>query len=497
MRASVLTVTNPFDPLGSRTRRLVRRRARLRAMAPRGSAPVIALLNGRAVLRAEWRRKLRDGDILVFCVLPRGNPGSIPLRMLLSIALLVFAPYAAGLLLGVPTAAVAGTFLGQATTLGIMLAGSAAINALLPVPQPGQLPSPSPTYTLNAQGNVARVDQAIPVQYGRLLVYPDLAAQPYVEYSGNEQYLFQLLCLGVGEYEIDDIRIEDTPISAFTEIDTEIVAPGDQVTLFPTAVAVSVEVSGQELFPAKPATFVQGGTVITVTETGHGRVAGQAVELDFVVFDALDGKYSIVSVPSTDTFTVAAPTGANSGSVVVRSIVGGLDGFVASPSGAVAHRMSVDLVLPIGLFSVGGEGTIGVNHVQVIIEARQIDDDGVAIGGWLQLGDETITDRSPTPIRRSYFYTLATPGRYRIRARRVNPKHPSIGASDQVLLAGLRAYLREDEDFGAVTLIALRMRATNNLSRQASRKISVLATRKVAVWNGATWSAPQASRSIA
>jgi hypothetical protein len=55
----------------------------------------------------------------------------------------------------------------------------------------------------------------------------------------------------------------------------------------------------------------------------------------------------------------------------------------------------------------------------------------------------------------------------------------------------------ETRDFGAVTLLAVRMRATNNLSLQASRKISVLCTRKLPVWTGTGWSAPQPTRSIA
>jgi len=60
-----------------------------------------------------------------------------------------------------------------------VLAGSAAINALLPVPKPFSLPNPSPTYSLQAQGNSARLEQPIPVQYGRMLAWPDFAAQPY------------------------------------------------------------------------------------------------------------------------------------------------------------------------------------------------------------------------------------------------------------------------------------------------------------------------------
>ena len=144
MKAAVLTIHNPFDPLGSRRILPVSRRRRIRALAPRGNRPVIAMLNGRPVLRAEWRRKLADGDQLVFCVLPRdgaGNGGSNPLRVILSLAVLVFAPWAAGALLGANAATVlVGSFtLGQATTLGIALAGNAVVNALLPTRQPAQL----------------------------------------------------------------------------------------------------------------------------------------------------------------------------------------------------------------------------------------------------------------------------------------------------------------------------------------------------------------------
>jgi hypothetical protein len=53
-------------------------------------------------------------------------------------------------------------------------------------------------------------------------------------------------------------------------------------------------------------------------------------------------------------------------------------------------------------------------------------------------------------------------------------------------------------DFGAVTLLAVKMRATDNLSQRSSRMINVIATRKLRVWSAAGgWSAPQPTRSIA
>ena len=128
------------------------------------------------------------------------------------------------------------------TSMGVQLAGSVLINALMPIPRSAAQPTASPTYTLTAQGNAACIEAPIPAQYGRVLSYPDFAAQPYWEYAGEEQYLYQLLCLGCGEFGVEQIRIEDTPISAVEEIETQIVPPGGNVTLFPTAVITSLEV---------------------------------------------------------------------------------------------------------------------------------------------------------------------------------------------------------------------------------------------------------------
>lgn len=502
MKAWCLTVANPFDPLGSRRMVELRRPMRLRALAPRG--PVIAILNGRPILRAGWRRRLRHGDHVMFCILPRGGGGggSNPLRALLSIALMAFAPWAAGAIFGVgasglaTTATLFGSFtVGQATALGIYMAGSALINAVLPMPKAPKGPEVSPTYTIGAQGNLARIEQAIPVQYGRLLAWPDFAAQPYTEYAGGEQYLYQLLCLGVGAFEIEEIRIEDTPISAFAEIETEIAPPDTQVTLFPTNVVTSVEVAGQELMGQKTASYVWAGSVITVTETDHSRTIGQAVVLDVTSGGAPSAVYTIITTPSVDSFTVTAASGSGSGATNVSTVIGGSDGFVASDVDSVAHHLAFDLVFPLGLY--GGGSKLNDKSVVVQLQARQIDGNGGPIGDWITLDTPTLTDRSATPFGRSLRFDLATPGRYRVRAWRSDTKSTLSNDGHQVMWAGLRSYLRETQDFGPVTLLALRMRATNNLSAQASRRIGVLCTRKIPVWDGTAWSAPVASTALA
>lgn len=501
MMALCLRLPNPLDPMHREVAR-IRRPKRVRGLAPRHGRPVIALLNGKPLLRAGWGRRLRDRDVLVFVTLPRGGGGSNPLRLLASLAVMAFAGWAAPALLsglGVAQGTMLfGSFSAlQATQMGLILGGQILLNAVLPIPKTPTLPTASPTYALAAQGNQARIEQAIPVGYGRMLAWPDFAAQPYTEFAGGEQYLFQLLCLGAGEYDIEEIRIEDTPIASFDEVEYEVVQPHGDVTLFPTSVTTSVEVSGQELPGAAEGGWSQSGTVITITETDHGRAVGQAVQLEFTSGSGPTGVYAIGAIIGVDSYSVTVTTGATgSGNVTIRSVLGGINGFVANAAESEATHLAVDLVFPRGLFHLGSS-TLGDMSARVIVEARQIDDNGLAIGSWTQIADVTTTDRTATPVRRSIRCAVTVRGRYAVRAWRVDTKSTDTNDGHDVALAGLRAYLREVEDFGDVTLIALRMRATNNLSLQASRRIGVIATRKLPIWDGAGWTASQPTRSIA
>ena len=99
---------------------------------------------------------------------------------------------------------------------------------------------------MQAQGNEARLGNPIPVIYGRHLIYPDFASQPHYRYINDEQYVYQLHCIGQGEYDIEQIRIEDTPISSFSEITYQIIPPGEKNTLFRDDVVTSAEVAGNK-----------------------------------------------------------------------------------------------------------------------------------------------------------------------------------------------------------------------------------------------------------
>ncbi len=399
--------------------------------------PTVCIKNGAPVLRADWAVTPIDGVVL-FITLPQGGGGGgggkNPLRTVLMIAVMVVATVYGG-----PLGASLGFSGNLATAVGsaiIMTAGSALVSALVPLPTPnmpsfagsgGSLAQPSPTYSLQGQGNYARLAQPIPVIYGRHLVYPDLAATPYGEYQGNEQYLHQLHCIGLGEYDIEQIRIEDTPMASFEEVTYQIVPPGSPVTLFNPDVVTAAEVAGQELLAG--------------TWTG---------------------------------------------------------GFAINPADSEVTHIGIDILLPRGLYYANDAGGLDSRSASWKVEARAIDAEGEALGDWFTLGSESLAAATTTPQRRTYLYPVVA-GRYEVRATRLDGKDTNSRSGHEVRWGEARGYLAGGVTYPAnVTLLAIRMRATDNLSQRSSRLINCIVTRKLPVWSADSgWSAATPTRSIA
>lgn len=456
MTASVIIVTNPFEPIASRS---------VHAIEP--GLTVGALLLDCGIAEESWAagpeirigtdmvptdiyalRVIGEGDLVTVIRWPMGGGGGggggkNPLRTVLTIAVLVASIY-----LG-PMAAVAMGYTATGTaaamaTAAIAMVGSVLVNTVVPAPKPsipsmswggsGAIPAASPTYSLQAQGNQARLGQPVPVIYGRHLIYPDLASEPYQDYVGGEQFLYQLHVIGQGEYEIEQIRIEDTPISSFEEVQTQIVPPGSPVTLFEPDVVTAAEIAGQEL---------------------------------------------------------VAPN------LVASGDDGYIGPFTANPVDTSAGALGIDVVMPRGLYYANDGGSLDTRTVQWQVEARAIDADGEVLAGWSVLASESHSAATNTAIRLSFRYAVP-PGRYEVRLKRLDTKDTAERAGHEIRWGALRAYLTGQPDFGAVTLLAVKMRATDNLSQRSSRMINVITTRKLPVWSETGgWSEPQPTRSIA
>jgi sulfur carrier protein ThiS len=177
----------------------------------------------------------------------------------------------------------------------IALVAAAAVAIALSVPKPtipGQLPEADPVFDLKGQKNQIRLGSPIEVPYGRNRLWPSYAARPYNQYIGNDQYLFQLFCVGQGEYDDFDSYIEDTPLGNFPGVEWAIYPPGEPVVLFPDNVITSVEVTGVELFGSNQSEFAgeSGPYVLNPANTDANRLEVDVVLPGGLYFAGSDGK---------------------------------------------------------------------------------------------------------------------------------------------------------------------------------------------------------------
>ena len=183
-----------------------------------------------------------DGEILPpedhTLPVPRGTrqvvisvrPGRDIFRSIALIALAVVAPIVAPVLF--PT--FGATALAFATA-GIVAVGGLLINALIPIRAPDlggveNVPL-QPVYSLSGGGNRARLYEPLPLVLGRHRVFPDLAAAEFTEFVNDEQFLAQVFHFGLGNIDIEDLRIGTSPLSSYEAVTTWI-ARGTAVTIF-------------------------------------------------------------------------------------------------------------------------------------------------------------------------------------------------------------------------------------------------------------------------
>jgi hypothetical protein len=237
----LLACPNPFTPHERVTRELVPGstvRECLRAAGMDGGLRSIVSIDGVWVLQAEWERPIPRGAVVVaYRVVAGGKNGGIWASIGMIVAGIVITVATWGTGSGVGVALIAGGIVGLAASLLIQTPR---------VPSSLQFESGSPTYALDVV-NRRRIGEPIPVLYGRARIVPDLVANPYTEYDSNDQYLYMVLCLGNGLFDIEEVRIAESPVNRLTNFTAEIIETGDTLGAFPDNVSTSSLVQGQLL----------------------------------------------------------------------------------------------------------------------------------------------------------------------------------------------------------------------------------------------------------
>lgn len=102
-----------------------------------------------------------------------------------------------------------------------LLAGGIAIAAMMD--SMDAPPSQEILPSIRGSRNRARMDQRLPILFGKHLVVPDVAALPYVQIESNDQVLHQMFCAGYKDVSIvpGTTKIADTLITEYQDVTVE------------------------------------------------------------------------------------------------------------------------------------------------------------------------------------------------------------------------------------------------------------------------------------
>ncbi|WP_445363187.1 host specificity factor TipJ family phage tail protein [Microbulbifer sp. ANSA003] len=399
-------------------------------------------------------------------------------------------------------------------------------------------PDGSTIYNPNAQGNQARLMGVVPEIAGRHKVYPDLLCQPRRQYDNNEQYLYLMLCVGVGDYEIsaDNIYIGNTPVSGYAgDIEYTVFGPGEDVTghdahrnfyLSPevgsSAGQTGLEIEGSLATTgdaSSAARWTFSGTTLKSywferdieREDNLGFVPRSfpysEEEIISISESSNDGEYRVVSksghsaqMEKVDAGGDAVPgwggfVDAQLVSIAMISNNGGSGGylgpFFACPENETTRYIELDFFLPQGLGRIKDNGDFEYYSVTVDIDYRD-----ESSPTWTTI-THTFSNATNDQLGHTEKINIGSAIRPEVRVRRVTEASDDTRIYDTVQWTALRAELDSASSYEGVTTIAVKIRGTNALAGSAENKFNLIPTRKLPVYENGSWSAPDATEDIA
>lgn len=337
-------------------------------------------------------------------VVIRAVPGKGALKAVLSIVVSI----AAVALGGIFGAAMAGTFGLSAATwtaigvMGVSVIGNLLINALIPPVKPDTEKRQS--YAITGWRNKYEPGGVVPFVLGTMRYAPPFAATPYTEIVGDDQYVRCLFCLGEGEVAIDDMRLGETSLAEYDEVETE----------------VRYGIDAELPVSLYPQTVVEEQIGVELTRPLQRDDAGEVIK---------------------DTPTIETP--------VVRT------------TGPDAAGASVVLAWPGGLIRYTSEGKKLSRSVTVRIEHRLIEAEE-----WQEVIELSITAKKAEGFYRQHTWEFPSRGRWQVRLTMLTDETDDNKISQRTTWAALQT-LRPEYPLAysrPLALVALRIKATHQIN---------------------------------
>lgn len=480
------------------------------------SGDVAVWHNGYRVPDALWERLIpRSGDQVVIRAVVHGGggDGNKVLRTVATIALIVVATAVFG-----PAGTFASTygataaFAASAITL---VGGSLLINALLPPPKQslpqlnnGDKYENNPTYSIAGGSNQARLWQPMSLIFGRHKIVPDLAAKPYTEFVGADQFLNQAFHFGLQgvSLSITDVRLGDTPIGNFQAVQTQRAGQDGKLTIFPGNVD-----SIQGFSVNNSDGWIQRTTPINTThikaefaaqlyyfnDSGASEYRSAIYEFQYRAVGAstwIDvGSYTNAAVYATHYWSREryAP-GDEGGTINTGQIEFGSTNYADHVDGEIEYVTE---------YTSDWEGnSIAVEvsyvwrwtpHPHSLGQPWQgIAPDPLLAGATVVPGIR-VSNNKTEPIRFSVETGVAL-GQYEVRVRKVTSDISNSRESNSTVVNQILCYQPDTADYTGQARLGVRIKASSQLQGQI-QNLSAICSASCPVWNGSAWVVQQTS----
>jgi len=435
---------NPFDPtnrsdvyLTHETAKAVASYVRERGILVERDTELVYSLNGRG-LDAESLEHVcpNPGDQIVMKVVPaKGGGGGMQILALVAmVALAVFAPYLAPLVVGLPAgtalslAAMTGMQLAIsiAATAAMVMAGGMLINAFL-VPKAStasmpRLSSPefssivtpasepmgqqSTTYGWGPLENLRSQGIPIPRVMGKRKLAGNVINR-FIDVVGDDQYLNMLVGLANGPCVIDNVEINGQPLTNFTD-------------------------------------YWTGTKAGTMSQTAMEYFGDTFYSQTFNV--EVDGSYTTKDMTSSS-----------------------------------AQGLRVEFSFPAGLYYVEDSGNLTSTTVVLGIEYRLF---GAA--SWTDYGNQSVAGSTRSAKRMAYDIRDLAVGKYQVRVRVISRETTTRHATT-VYLIGVSEIVLDNFSYPGLALLGVRLKATSQLSSSEPNVICDVERAYTAVHNGVAW----------
>lgn len=187
---------------------------------------VSVVIGGAEIPQALWAHvRPKRFDLLTVRVTPQGGAkGKGILRTVLQIAVAFASFYIPGLP-GVTNAVAKALDVGaqaaqMITAASINIAGNMLINALAPIPQQ-ELKQRSQAYAISGSRNAIKPFEPCTMVMGEHRVTPPFAARSYTRIENNKVVFYGLFQWHVGKCQIRDLKIGETPIGDYQQVEVQ------------------------------------------------------------------------------------------------------------------------------------------------------------------------------------------------------------------------------------------------------------------------------------